>query len=93
MILAFELLSVCVCYVYNVTYRFVVYSFLGISWQFILLFISLFSIQPLRQPYNIIGLTESIWTGEAGDLAGVTHSTHLSLPLLTVSDDTTAVSS
>ena len=87
MILAFELLSVCVCYVYNVTYRFVVYSFLGISRQFILLFISLFSIQPLRQLYNIIGLTESIWTGEAGDLAGVTYSTHLSLPLLTMADN------
>ena len=70
-----------------------VYSFSGISWQIILLFISFFSIQPLRQLYNIIALTESLLTGEAGDLAGVTHSTHLSLPLLTVTDDPTAVGS
>ena len=41
--------------------------------------------------YNIIGLQEPLFSGEAGDLAGVTNSTHLSLPLLTVSDDTTAV--
>ena len=70
-----------------------VYSFLGKSWQIILLFISFFSIQPLRQLYNIIALTESLLTGEAGDLAGVTYSTHLSLPLLTVSDDPTTVGS
>ena len=50
-------------------------------------FIELFSIQPLRQLYNIIGLAESIWTGEAGDLTGVTYSAHLSLPLLTMADN------
>ena len=52
-----------------------------------MLFISFFSIQPLRQLYNIIALTESLLTGEASDLAGVTNSTHLCLPLLAMADD------
>ena len=45
-------------YIYNVTYWSVVLTFLGKSWQIILLFISFFSIQPLRQLYNIIGPLE-----------------------------------
>lgn len=84
-------------YIYNLTYWSVVLTFLGKSWQIILLFISLFSIQLLKQSYNIIAPLErqkSFLACEASDLAGVAHSTHLSLPFLTVTDDSlTTVSS